>query len=174
MGELWNLYDKRTRKVVDGLYYERGSSTPIPESMYHLAIWVYVVTNSGKILLSQRAANKSKAFKWEPSGGSVVMNESAKEAAIRETYEETNLMLNSSDICGPFCEEEGKDFVLQYFYAAVPDAEINIDILKLQESEVMDIKLLDDMKELQAMEERNELVDGVYEGFKKVFEIISK
>ena len=38
MGELWNLVDGKG--IATGIKYERGTSTPIPEGLYHLAVEV--------------------------------------------------------------------------------------------------------------------------------------
>lgn len=56
----------------------------ISECLYHIAVWLFLVTKDKKIFLSQRSKNKSRVYMWEPSGGSMLQGETVVKASIRE------------------------------------------------------------------------------------------
>lgn len=165
--ERWDLYDS-DKHIIEGASYVRGSEDPIAEGMFHIAVWLFIITRDNKIFLTQRAASKSRAFLWEASGGSVLAGETPIEACIREVKEETSIAVIADDIVY-FDEERGKDWILEYYYAIVND--IDVTSLKLQEEEVSDVKLIS-IDELLDMESRGELVNGVKQGFEKIFTLL--
>lgn len=166
--ERWDLYDEN-KKIIEGASHVRDSEEPIADGMFHIAVWLFMVTKDKKIFLTQRAATKSRAFLWEPVGGSALAGESPVEACVREVKEESSIDVLADDIVY-FDEERGKDWILEYYYVVVDD--IDIASLKLQEEEVADSKLIS-IDELLAMESRGELVKGVKQGFEKVFDLLS-
>lgn len=167
MGEIWDLYDA-DKNIIEGKFYERGSKTPIPKGMYHLAVWLFMITKDNKIFLTQRAATKSRAFLWEASGGCISSGETSIEGCIRELKEETSINLTSDEI-KYFSGLRKASEILEYYYAVVED--IDIDSLILQESEVAKAKLVS-MDELKSMDERGELVAGTLQGFEKLFSLL--
>lgn len=167
--EYWDLYDANKNKI-DGIYGIRDQKQIIPDGMFHITVWLYIVTKDGEIFLTQRAPTKSRSYLWEPSGGSVLKGECSVEACVRELREETSIEIEPDKI-KYFDEERGKDWILEYYYTIVDY--IDVESLVLQESEVMAAKLVT-KEELQMMNSRQELVGGVVQGFEKVFsEIIS-
>lgn len=99
-----------------------------------------IVFKDNKILLQQRKDNKS----WGYPGGYIEMGEVVEEAAKREMFEETGLTALSLELFGVFSGPE-----LHHVYPDGNEVHI-IDIvytckdftgtLKLQESEVLDLK----------------------------------
>ena len=49
MRELWELVDINENKT--GIMIERGTNTPIPQEMYHVAVDIWTKSKDGKILL---------------------------------------------------------------------------------------------------------------------------
>lgn len=41
MGELWNLVD--SKGIATGIKYECGASNPIPDGLYHLAVFMIMI-----------------------------------------------------------------------------------------------------------------------------------
>lgn len=56
-------------------------------------IAVAVVVHDGKYLLQQRASQQVLAGKWEFPGGKIEPGETPAQAAVRETHEETGLVV---------------------------------------------------------------------------------
>lgn len=164
MTELWDLYD-RDKKLI-GKTCERRYKNEIPEGLYHLSVWVFIVTFDERILLTQRAAEKSRAFLWEPVGGCVVSDENVLECAVREVQEEISLNIYR-DKLELFYKEIKKNEILEYYRIVV--GSIDIDSLSLQKNEVQAVKLVD-IEELIDMEVKDELVDGVFEGIHKMLQ----
>lgn len=96
MKETWDLYDEN--KDQTGETCLRENKNKIPDGRYHLAAWVYTMTSDGKMLLTQRASGKSRAFLWEPVGGCVQSSETSKECAVREVEEEISLTIEKNNL----------------------------------------------------------------------------
>jgi len=57
-----------------------------------------IVKYKDKVLLCKRAPNKSFPNMWSIPGGKIEIGENAKEAAIREFFEETNIDISDKDL----------------------------------------------------------------------------
>jgi len=68
-----------------------------------------VIVRAGRILLTQRRADKDFAFTWEAPGGKVEPGESAEDAIRREVLEE--IASHISSVKGPFWSGEFKNVV---------------------------------------------------------------
>ena len=90
MPELWDVYDKN--RNLTGKTIARGEY--MTEDEYHLVVQVWIKNDENKWLISKRAATKSQALKWEPTGGSVLAGEGSKDGALREVKEELGISLN--------------------------------------------------------------------------------
>lgn len=85
--ELWSLYDKNCKKVID----EHDSCIPIPEGLYHLSVEVWA-TSASKFFLTKRAPTKKNyPGYWECTGGSALAGEDFLDAAVREVEEELGI-----------------------------------------------------------------------------------
>lgn len=162
--EIWDLYDEN-KKYLDKTCLRKHKDN-IPQGSYHLAVWVYIITSDGGMLLTQRAENKSRALKWEPVGGCVISGENSIECAVREVREEISLDIKD-DKLELFYEEKSRNEILEYYGISIES--INLEQLRLQNEEVKDVKLVD-AEELRNMQEKEELVVGVYEGFSRAAE----
>ena len=75
-----------------------------------------IIKKNNLLLIVQRNRNKHLGLKWEFPGGKVFLNETSKEALIREIKEELNITINVQE---KIAEEEYKDdkidIILHYF-----------------------------------------------------------
>lgn len=157
MREVWELVDINENKT--GVMIERGTSTPIPQGMYHVAVDIWVKGKGGKILLTQRHPNKPWGLKWECSGGSIVKGESHMEGAIRELQEETGIKITEEKLLylGKTVMEEYQCIMYTYLVCLTDDVALN-----LQAEEVVDAKWLE-ISELENM--REDIVGSVWDRY---------
>ena len=90
--EYWNLYDyegKKKKKIAI-----RG--TKLNDDDFHLVVNVWIMNDKKEFLITQRSINKSHPLMWECTGGSALIGETSKEAAIRETREELGIDISKS------------------------------------------------------------------------------
>lgn len=87
--EYWDAYDKDLNKLDFTL--TRGEE--IPKDVYHLVSEVLVRHTDGDFLLMQRDKTKEvfPGYYESSAGGSALVGESARDAIIRELYEETGI-----------------------------------------------------------------------------------
>ena len=87
--EKFDLYDVNRRKTGETMV--RG--TAVPKDRYRLVIRVIVFNSEGKMLIQQRASDRSSyPSMWDFSvGGSVIAGETSSEGAERELLEEIGL-----------------------------------------------------------------------------------
>ena len=91
--EYWNLYDyegKKKKKLAI-----RG--TKLNDDDFHLVVNVWIMNDKNEFLITQRSVNKSHPLMWECTGGSALIGETSKEAAIRETKEELGIDVSESE-----------------------------------------------------------------------------
>lgn len=91
--EYWNLFDyegKKKKKLAI-----RG--TKLADDDFHLVVNVWIMNDNGEFLITQRAVNKSHPLMWECTGGSSLINENSKQAAIREVKEELGIDISKSE-----------------------------------------------------------------------------
>ena len=91
--ELWDIYDASRRKT--GKLHRRGD--PLKPGEYHLAVQVWIRRPDGRFLLTRRAPNKGYPGRWECTGGSALAGDDSLSAALRETQEETGLILQPTE-----------------------------------------------------------------------------
>ena len=95
MAEKWDLYTRIGNSFVfqqTGQTIERGQK--LPDGTFHHVVHAWVRTDIGEYLISQRCAEKSNPLCWEPTGGSVLAGETARQAAVREVKEELGINLD--------------------------------------------------------------------------------
>lgn len=86
--EFWDVYDAQRNLL--GRKHKRG--TPMRRGEYHLAVFVWVFNNEGKVLLTKRSPEKrSYPNLWALTGGAVLAGESSLAAVQRELFEETGI-----------------------------------------------------------------------------------
>ena len=87
--ELWDIYD--SNKQPTGRTMKRNDWHR-QDGDYHLTVLALVKTPEGRLLITQRKADKEWApLKWEIPGGGVRAGETSEEAVLREVQEETGL-----------------------------------------------------------------------------------
>lgn len=87
--EYWDIYD--SRKQLTGRKMLRNDWHMEPGD-YHLTVLALIRDAQGRILITQRKADKEWApLKWEIPGGGVRAGETSQEAVLREVAEETGL-----------------------------------------------------------------------------------
>lgn len=88
--ELWDIYDINRNKT--GRLVERGR--PMTQDEYHIVVHVWKRNSRGEWLISKRSPDKEHyPNMWECTGGSAVVGEDSRDAAIRETEEELGISL---------------------------------------------------------------------------------
>ena len=69
--------------------------TKLPEDHYGIIVFGCIFDSEGKMLIQQRAMNKSWAGIWDVSvGGAVISGETSRQAVARETSEELGVDLD--------------------------------------------------------------------------------
>ena len=88
-----DIYD--ANRNLTGRLHRRG--TRWKQGEYGLIVCVWVYDGKGKILLTQRAPEKTFAGTWENSGGAVKAGENSRQAIARELFEETGIRAAEED-----------------------------------------------------------------------------
>ena len=134
MAERFDLYDINRNKT--GKTLERGNK--VPKGYYRLVVHVCVFGNDGRMLIQRRQPFKSGwAGMWDiTAGGSAMAGDTSQQAASRELLEEIGL---------DYSLEEIRPAMTIYFDGGFNDIytvnlDVDLDSLKLQESEVAEVK----------------------------------
>lgn len=132
--ELWDLYTRDRQKT--GWLHRRG--IPMPQEVYRLAVHVCIFNHAGQLLIQKRQPFKAGwPNMWDLSvGGSAVAGETSWQAAQRETWEELGLKLDLSQARPMFTLNFPQGFDDFYFI----EQEVALDQLKLQASEVKQVR----------------------------------
>ncbi len=76
----------------------------------------------GRLLLLQRTADKQESGRWGVPAGKLEIGESAKEAAIRELFEETGIAcLDILDLGSLYMRKQDVDYVYYLFKVALEE-----------------------------------------------------
>ena len=95
MAELWDAYDVNGNK----LDFDLRRGEVIPKGVYHMVVVLYVFSQDGKILITQRDGQKAVyPLMWENPGGAVVKGEMPLQGAIRELREETGIVVEERQL----------------------------------------------------------------------------
>lgn len=130
--EYSDVYDA-DRKLT-GRRHLRG--TPWRKGEYGLIVCVWVYDGKGRILMTQRAPEKSFAGTWENSGGAAQAGETSRQAIARELFEETGIRADPEkfELLG---SRRDRDAFFD-FYSLRDDTPI--EKIVLQEGETSDVK----------------------------------
>ena len=138
--------------------------------LWHRAIVVAIINEKNEILLQQRSKNKEKnADMWDISvAGHISAGEDGLNSAIREIDEEVGIFLESTTsiqefkYISSFKESKiySKDFIENQFYDffILKKPNLTITDIKMQNSEVQDIKFVN-INQLLRMQEDNIIVN---------------
>ena len=140
------------------------------KGLWHRAIVVAIINEKNEVLLQQRAANKEKnAGMWDISvAGHISTGQDALSAAAREINEEVSVSLGYNVDIKSFRymfsyrtqQKYSEDFIENQFYDffILRKEELNIEDIKIQETEVQAIKFVD-INELLKMQEEKKIVE---------------
>lgn len=138
--------------------------------LWHRSIVVAIINEKNEVLLQQRAVNKEKnAGMWDISvAGHISTGQNALSAAAREINEEVSVSLGYNVDIKSFRymfsyrtqQKYGKDFIENQFYDFFILRKENLDIenIKMQETEVQAIKFVS-INELIEMQEEKKIVE---------------
>lgn len=128
-----NVYN-RNRELTD-VIKERNK---LDEGEYRISAHIWIINKANELLIQQRVSTAKKfPNMWSQTGGGVLVNESSKETVKRESKEELNLEIDENEIYYIGSYVRKKDIVDVWLVKK----EIDIDKLKLEPSEVENVKL---------------------------------
>ena len=136
--EMWDAFDEHENYL--GYQIKRSMAKDLPEGVYHIVVMVYTKTSDGKILVTQRARNKTYPLKWEITGGSIVTGETPVEGAARELSEETGILQTLENFREIYVHVDKIRHCIYHCYLACIPKEVPV---KLQIGETMDYRFLD-------------------------------
>lgn len=121
------------------------------QGLYHRIIVVAIIDKNGHLLMQQRSKNKTKnPGKWDvSSAGHVSSGQTSIEAAIRETSEELGIEVDEKELEYILTYKDNakieEDYIDNQIYDCyiVKKEDISIEDIKVQESEVEQVKLCD-------------------------------
>lgn len=108
--EFNDIYDADRNRT--GRLHRRG--TRWKQGEYGLIVCVWVYDGRGKILLTQRAPEKSFAGTWENSGGAAKAGETSRQAIARELYEETGIRAEQEEF-ELLCSEKDRNTFYDFY-----------------------------------------------------------
>lgn len=136
--EMWDAFDEHENYL--GYQIKRSMAKDLPEGVYHIVVMVYTKTSDGKILVTQRARNKTYPLKWEITGGSIVTGETPVEGAARELSEETGILQTLENFREIYVHVDKIRHCIYHCYLTCIPNEVPV---KLQMGETMDYRFLD-------------------------------
>lgn len=134
MMELWDVYDEGRKKT--GKTHVRG--VPMPEGDYHLVSDIWVINESGQVLITRRHPKKAYGLMWECSGGAVLAGETSLQGAVRELLEETGILVREDELMLIHTIQFKDRFVDTY----ITRQEVKLEDLVLQAEEVVDARFV--------------------------------
>ena len=149
---------------------------------YHNTAHVWLYTNEGEILLSQRSATKIiYPLLWDVSvAGHVDTGETVEQTAIRETKEEIGLTISENDLqkIGVFeCFQTYKNGIVdnEYHHTFIVELKVDITELEAQKGEVEALKLIsiyDFYEKLEHSNSNNHFISTNKSYYEFVIEVI--
>lgn len=104
---------------------------------YHLVVHIWVVSSNGCFLVQRRSENKKlMPGEWAATGGAAIAGENSYMAANRELFEELGISSNKQTL-KKLARIKRRNSLVDVWYIS---ADISIDQLKLQKSEVAEAK----------------------------------
>lgn len=144
--DVYNQNKEKTGKIVI-----RGKGIYLNKYEFINSITAWIVSNDGKILMTQRNLNKEKGGMWEPTTGLVISGETSRQGAIRELKEELDIEIEEKDIklIKEFTEEKNDLNFFRNIYLV--DREIPLEQLEFNDGEVINAKYV-------TLEQFNEMI----------------
>lgn len=174
MEELIDVLDENGNKTGEILTREQIHR----KGLCHRIVVIAIIDTQGNILMQQRSKNKAEnPGKWDvAAAGHVSSGQTSTEAAIRETLEEVGITVNEEELEYVLTyknkenvEEDYRDNQIYDCYIVKRD-KINLRNIKVQESEVEQVKLCD-LKEFNYIIENGNIIERD-ELYKKIIEYL--
>ena len=149
--EIWDIYD--AVRVKTGQTKARGSL--LEQGEYHLVVHVCIFNSKGEMLIQQRQPFKNSwPNMWDITvGGAAVSGDSSQVAAERELFEEIGYRVDFDGIRPQLSVNFDEGFDDYYLV----ERDLEIDILKLQDEEVKQVKWASE-DEIIAMMNKGEFI----------------
>ncbi len=136
--ELWDAYDSRENLL--GYCVPRSMAKSLGEGVYHVVVEIYTIMSDNRLLITQRAKNKTYALKWEITGGSILTGETPSEGAARELLEETGIQQPLDALKEVYNYADHKKHVIYHIYITKVIRDVKVH---LQFGETMDYRFLE-------------------------------
>lgn len=153
--EIFDVYDGNR----NFLNYTKQRGEKLTDNEYNLGSELWIINNN-KILMTKRSKNKSHPGMWETPGGCSITGETTKQTIIREISEELGITIPENNIAFIATKLYKKQFVDIYSC----NTKIYISSIKIQESEVCDVKYIS-KEEFNLLKNKNLIVPSVLERF---------
>lgn len=135
--EFWDAYDENEKLL--GYSVPRSMAKSLPEGVFHVVVMVYTLTDKGRVLVTQRARNKTYPLKWEVTGGSILTGESPMTGAARELHEETGIVQKPEALITLYSFVDYERHAIYHSYMHMVPDDIHVT---LQEGETRDYMFL--------------------------------
>jgi 8-oxo-dGTP pyrophosphatase MutT (NUDIX family) len=146
--EFNDVYDKD--RNLTGRVHRRGM--PWKSGEYGLVVCVWVYDDSGRLLMTRRAPEKSFAGTWENSGGAAKAGETSIQAICRELFEETGIRASAEEFR---LIDSGRDRNTHYDFYCIRK-NIPLDQIRLLPGETDGVKWVT-FDQVHGMIHRNEI-----------------
>ena len=174
MEELIDVLDENGNKTGEILTREQIHK----KGLCHRIVVIAIIDQQGNILMQQRSKNKAKnPGKWDvAAAGHISSGQTSTEAAIRETLEEVGIKVNEEELEYILTyknkESVEEDYIDNQIYDCyiVKRDKINLRNIKVQESEVEQVKLCK-LKEFNQIIENGNIMERD-EFYKKIIEYL--
>lgn len=132
--EKWDILDAYGKPT--GKTALRGRSNLKPGE-YHLVVHIWIISSKGDFLIQRRADDKKlMPGEWAATGGAAIAGESSYKAASRELFEELGIESSIGEFA-KLMRIRRKNSLLDVWAIT---ADVDISQLKLQKSEVAEVK----------------------------------
>ena len=165
--EKWDVLDENGKSLGKTVF--RGNVQLRPGE-YHLVVHIWVVSPQGEILIQRRSDSKVlMPGEWAATGGAAISGEDSFTAAQRELSEELGIS-SDKDTLKKILRLKRRNSLLDIWFIT---KNINIEDLRLQESEVAEVKWVTEA-ELREMVKNNQFHNYGKEYFSRVFDKITR
>ncbi|MDR0958398.1 MAG: NUDIX domain-containing protein [Clostridiales bacterium] len=148
--EYWDVYDSERR--LTGRTHKRGIK--LPDEDFHLVVRAWIVDSKGECLITRRALNKiGFPGMWEIPSGSVVAGEDSVVGVLRETEEESGIVLLPENGTVFSAYKRGDTFYDSWLFRQ----EFDLADVVLQEGETIDARKAT-IPEIREMMARGEFI----------------
>lgn len=159
MEELIDVLDENGNRTGEILAKEQIHK----KGLCHKIVVIAIIDAKGNILIQQRSKNKSEnPEKWDVSAaGHVSSGQTSIEAAIRETLEEVGIKVNEKELEYIFTYKDKENIRENYIDNQIYDCyivrkeKIELEKIKIQESEVEQVKLCNLKEFIEIIENGN-------------------